>query len=262
MVETDPSLAFELAGLSIEARLEQAIARGDILCSEDGSLRLASVHKSGSYLGKFEGPQPPCIFLNFFLFQQIYTESAVPFGCQHCYKIKIVTKTMRELMAVKEIAEASGRSTKSGTEVDNARNQDLYGTYLYFHGLEEARNAFQHIRRSIDRHPNLGPRITMRIKRGCTNYEQKCGPSDQYKFDPRLELAEAYLFRRFVTNRPAREPALPTERKNEQKHAKWLLKMIAAAYRIGDETYKDFTGGKPVFPPLVDYSVDGEHAPR
>jgi hypothetical protein len=32
-------------------------------------------------------------------------------------------------------------------------------------------------------------------------------------------------------------------------HEHWLLKMITTAYRIGDDTYKDFTGGKPVLQP-------------
>ena len=31
-----------------------------------------------------------------------------------------------------------------------------------------------------------------------------------------------------------------------------MLRLIEIAYRIGDETYKDFTGGKPLFAPMVD----------
>jgi hypothetical protein len=258
MVENDPSLAFEIAGLSIHTRLNQAIERGQVIRDADGKLSLASVHKSDSYIGKFDQFQLQCVFLNRFLFQQIYAESTVPFGCRDCYKVKIVTTTLRQLMAAKEIAESSGHNTKSGAEVDNRRNQDLYGTYLYFQSLDQARKAFQTIRGTIDRHPELGPGIEIRIKRGCTNYEQICGPSDQYKFDPRLELAEAYLFRRFVENKPANEPVLTKEQKREKKHAKWLLKMIAAAYRIGDDTYKDFTNGKPIFSPLVNYSSNNE----
>jgi len=32
-----------------------------------------------------------------------------------------------------------------------------------------------------------------------------------------------------------------------------LMKMVRTAYRIGDDTYKDFTGGKDLFPPTVTY---------
>jgi hypothetical protein len=163
-------------------------------------------------------------------------------------------------MAAKEIAESSGHTSKSGAEVDNRRNQDLYGTYLYFQGLDQARHAFQSIRQNVDDHPDLGPSIVMRIKRGCTNYELRCGPSDQYKFDPRLELAEAYLFRHFVANKSTNEPEEKDQQEKKQrvKYAEWLLKMIATAYRIGDDTYKDFTGGKPVFPALVSYCPNEE----
>ena len=35
-----------------------------------------------------------------------------------------------------------------------------------------------------------------------------------------------------------------------------LLKMVQTAYRIGDDTYKDFTGGKELFPPTVTYDPD------
>src|SRR5436190_20809315 len=139
MVENDPALAVEIAGLSIQARLDQAIERGDVIQDADGTLRLASVHNGDSYISKLNKFRPPCVFLNRFLFQQVYTGTTVPFGCRDCYKIKIVTRTLRELMAAKQIAESSGHNTKSGAEVDSRRNQDLYGNYLYFQGLDQAR---------------------------------------------------------------------------------------------------------------------------
>jgi hypothetical protein len=90
----------------------------------------------------------------------------------------------------------------------------------------------------------------MTIKRGCSNFERKCGPSDQYTFDPRLEALEAYLLQRFVKRPKAK--TVPKEMVNAMR----LLRMIETAYRIGDETYKDFTGGKPLFAPLVSYAPD------
>ena len=48
----------------------------------------------------------------------------------------------------------------------------------------------------------------MLIKRGCTNYERKCGPSNQYTFDPEQEEIERYFFARFTMDlRLRRSPA-------------------------------------------------------
>jgi hypothetical protein len=82
------------------------------------------------------------------------------------------------------------------------------------------------------------------IKRGCTNYEHACGPSDQYTFDPRLAAVEDYFEERFVS---------PPKQEKKYRDAKTLLDLIRIAYRIGDDTYKDFTDGKEVFPPVVTY---------
>jgi hypothetical protein len=154
-------------------------------------------------------------------------------------------------MAVKEIAESTGLTTKSGAEADMPTNPDRYGTYLYFRGLDQARRAYKSLRQTIDQQQRLGPRIEMKIKRGCSNYERKCGPSDQYKFDPHLELAEASLFRRFVRNPP-------TNSRQKELQSMWLLKMIATAYRIGDESYRDFTNDKPLLRPDLNYSLEDE----
>ena len=100
----------------------------------------------------------------------------------------------------------------------------------------------------IDAHPKLGPGVKAVIKRGCTNYEHSCGPSDKYTFDPRLAEIEDYFFAQFAENKP--------KTNKEFDDADKLLKMVRTAYRIGDDTYKDFTGGKELFPPTVTYDPD------
>jgi hypothetical protein len=95
----------------------------------------------------------------------------------------------------------------------------------------------------------------MTIKRGCSNYERKCGPSDRYTFDPGMEAAEAYLAERFVNERPAKRHA------PEAVAAMRKLRLVQIAYRIGDPTYKDFTGGKPLFAPSVDHAVEPDADP-
>ena len=257
----DPRLQLEVGGVTVGARLGRAIAAGTVLRREDGRLSLADdaaasdqIGRKGGFIGQRAPGEPACRFLNDFLFDQAYGEAAVPFGCRACFKIKISTRTLRALMAAKGIAEATGLTTKSGSDVDNPTNTDIYSTYLYFDGLGAARETYRELRKALDQHPHLGPEVAATIKRGCTNYEHKLGPSDRYAFDPRLEDVEAHLAARFVEQKPPR--ATPKQAVTALR----MLRLVRTAYRIGDETYKDFTDGKPLFAPTVSYApeADGE----
>jgi len=252
-------LQVEVGGLTVGERLERAIAAGVVIRREDGRLSLASdaeargeIARKGWFLGQQIPGEPGCHFLNDFLFDQAYGEAAVPFGCRTCFKIKVSTRTLRAMMAVKGLAEATGHTTKSGSDVNNPTNTDLYSTYLYFDGLPAARETYRSIRKEIDEHPQLGPDVAATIKRGCTNYERKLGPSDRYAFDPRLEDAETYLAQRFVDEKPPR--VMP----KDAVMALRMLRLIETAYRIGDETYTDFTDGQPLFAPTVSYALEAE----
>jgi hypothetical protein len=135
--------------------------------------------------------------------------------------------------------------TKSGSEIDNPENPHPYGTYLYLNGINQAREVYRTLRRQIDGHEHLGPNVQMLIKRGCTNYERKCGPSDRYSFDPALGAVEAELSERFI--KPVQP--IPPKVRNPLR----LIEIIKIAYRSGDETYKDFTHGRNLLPPTIAY---------
>jgi hypothetical protein len=178
-----------------------------------------------------------------FLFQGAYAKSAVPYACRNCYKVKVEAKTLRELIAVRKIVGALDVSHKCGPEVDHIYSSNLYGAFMYLDGLDAALRQKESVRDLVDREPLLGPDVPVYIKRGCTPFELACGPSDQYTFFPELQELEPQLFSLFV---PAKRPsALP----KAITFAMW----IATAYRIGDETYLDFTGGKRYYPKLVKY---------
>lgn len=244
-----------MAGRSLAARLAEAIADGRVIRGTDGRLSLPPdpapadpVGRRGGFILKRGRTERPCRFLNGFLFEQVYGRAAVPWGCRSCHKIKVATRSLRALMAVKDLAEATGETTKSGSEVDNPYNQTLFATYLYFDSLEAARRAYPALKAAIDRHADLGPAAVTTLKRGCSNYERACGPSDRYRFDPGQPAAEAYLWQRFAPHRPA------SDAPEGMVDALRLLRLVEIAYRIGDETYKDFTGGRPLHPPPVDYA--------
>jgi hypothetical protein len=251
--DEDRLLSFVVGGKTIGANLEQAVAFGNVFRHADGKLELSrpyshppTVMNLDGYIWRQGDFAQPCVFLNRFMFRHVYGEAAVPFGCRDCYKVKVVSNNLRQLVAIKGIAESVPASSKSGVEVDNPENQQLYGTYFYFLGLDRARAAYKVLREKIDEHRKLGSGIKMLIKRGCTNYERKCGPSDQYKFDARQEEIERHLFARFVED--VGMGAKKTVRDGIQ-----FLEWIRTAYRIGDDTYKDFTDGKDLHPSGVTY---------
>ena len=243
-------LSIEIGGKTIGDRLAEAIAAGHVIVRPDGKFERAKQPQPQDYIQKLGEFERPCGFLNRFMFSHVYGETAVPFGCRNCYKVKVTASTLRELVAVKEISEEFSCAAKSGPEVDNPENQSRYGTYFYLLGLEKARAVYRKLRGMIDAHPKLGPGVKAVIKRGCTNYERSCGPSDKYTFDPRLAEIEDYFFAQFVDKRTKKDIT------KELDDAMKLLKMVQTAYRIGDDTYKDFTGGKELFPPTVTYDPD------
>jgi hypothetical protein len=243
----DSVLSIEIGGKTVGARLEAAIASGGVIRRPDGKFELRK-HRLSPFIARPGEFGPCCSFLNEFMFNHIYGKKAVPIGCRDCYKVKITPQTLRQLMAVKDIAESFPGWTKSGSEVDRDDNQSLYATYLYFIGLDKARAVYRKLRGKIDADAKLGPAIKAVINRGCANYERACGPSDRYTFAPALARIEEYFFSRFA---PAK-----SEHKKRHRDAMALLEMVRIAYRIGDDTYKDFTGGKDLLPPTLSYDPD------
>jgi len=237
--EDDRILAIELGGKPIRAHLEAAEAAGQIARNaQTGTYRLTKpphnrfIRRVAIRPGEFGRT---CKFLNDFLFRTVYGNSTVPWGCRGCHKVKVLSTTMRQLMAVKTISEETPLSTKSGSEL--ASPEHRYATYIYTRSLDEARTTYKTVRARIDADPALGPAIKVIIKRGCTNYETNCGPSDRYALDPRLAEVEDYFHARFEHSPRANRDVENTVNR---------MQIAWTACQIGDETYKDFTGGKEI----------------
>lgn len=254
----DALLATMTAGQGTMAgNLAHAIESGAVIAHDDGRLELSEARSGRRAPARLDGflrsvatrTHLPCAFLNRFLFQQVYAHSVVPYGCRTCFKVKVATPTLRALMAMRDIAETIPHPSKSGPEVDNPTTPHRYATYFYLDGLDQARAVYTLLRERIDASPGLEAGLEMFIKRGCTNYELNCGPSDQYQFDPALELVEAELARRFVP------PELPHDER--MRNAARLVDIIRVAFRIGDETYRDFTGGATLGKSTVRYAPEG-----
>src|SRR5580704_1858081 len=116
----DPRLGLVVAGRTIGANLDAAIARGAVSRDAEGRLQLAErgyrgagdagelaedagpagaslradAERGAGFLYRRRGEPLPCAFLNHFLFGQTYARAAVPLGCSACFKVKIATKTL------------------------------------------------------------------------------------------------------------------------------------------------------------------------
>jgi hypothetical protein len=239
----DELLALKFGGHTVSENIQRAIDAGDLVRKADGHLRLARASEPvADWARVAHGPNLDCKFKFKFLFEQVYAKSAVPYGCSACYKVKIVPRTLRQLVAAWGIGKKIKCRSKWGTDIENRYSQDVYAGYFYLSGLEPARALYRVVREIIDSHPTLGPEVAMSIKRGCSDYEAAVGPSDQYSFAPELGELEAYLREQFCSDRSQGLPPQPM--------ARWL----DVAFRIGDDTYLDFTQGKRLRPKTVAYT--------
>jgi hypothetical protein len=226
-------LALRIGSATVGENLHRAIESGHLVENEDGTLELAGDPKQTvNWIYVSHGPPLGCGFLMSFMFHHAYAESAVPNGCSSCYKVKVVPRTLRELVAAWEIGKRIECKSKWGIDLNNPYSQNTYAGYFYLSGLEAARTLFKLVREALDEDPKLGPDIPMTIKRGCSEYEAKLGPSDRYEFTPGMAELEAYLKTRFRQRKAVHHGSMVV--------AHW----IETAFRIGDDTYLDFTGGK------------------
>ena len=190
----DELLALQVGDATVAENLKRAVEAGELVEEEDGCLRFAEPRQqSQNWATVASGPPLGCDFLMQFLFQQAYAKSAVPQGCSACYKVKVVPRTLRELVAAWGIAKRIECRSKWGVDFNNPYSQNVYAGYFYEVGLDGARALYKVVRDIIDNDPKLGPDVQMSIKRGCSEYEAKLGPSDRYTFAPELKEVEEYL---------------------------------------------------------------------
>lgn len=246
----------KVAGRSVVERINDAVADGRLILDSDGRYRLSSDGASPALLssdtptlstqGSFTAP---CHFLNATVFTIVYGEAQVPYGCRACYKIWIRPGTLRALFALKDVLDGTPYSSKIKVEALNPLSPNVYLGIVYGGDLGATRAAYTALRAAITAAPGLGAEIPMEIRRGCQNYERLCGPSDRYTFDPALEAVEAALAAHFADARPSARP-------KKQREAAARLRMVQIAHQIGDESYKDFTGGKALSLSPVLYAAD------
>lgn len=241
---TDAILAVRIGRRTVAENLVRAIDNGILTRSDDGALSLPPDKDPNQRTIYNDVRWPyPCKKL-LFLFEHIYERAQVPWICRNCYKVKIKPRTVRELVAVLDATVRKPYPSKFQPDIDVPYSPDLYGAYFYADGLEQVRSIYKDVRATLDGDERLKS-VQMVIKRGCTEYEMHCGPSDRYTFPDGLAEIESYLLSRISTLPPSSRPPLPRRL--------FLVQWIKLAYRIGDESYLELTGGRRLFPETVGY---------
>jgi hypothetical protein len=235
-----------VAGRRVADSLAAAVAAGALRPQEDGAWLRPGVGSGPSdWVKESRDASRKCRFHMGVMFDHVYRKRQVPAGCATCFKVKVAPRTLRELVALRDVGHALPYTYKCGLDAAAPFTSGIYGGYFYLHGVDAARTAYQAVRAAVSDHPKLGPATSVFIKRGCTEYEMSCGPSDQYTFTPEQAGIEAAILTHIRI-----EPG-PTNDRNRVKQT--MIHWIKTAYRLGDETYRDFTGGRRLYPAVVRY---------
>jgi len=172
-------------------------------------------------------------------------EAFVPSACQQCWKVVVRPDTLLGLFSLLDLQKHLGRPSKCGIETRPYVN-GLYGGYFYNHSLEEGLECYKIVREKVDETPHLGKDTSVILKRACTEFEKKMGDSSKWVITPKQIYIETLVNKWFVRNDVYREQP---QHAIANVHKKW----IEWAYANGDETYKHFTNGKPLYVPVKTY---------
>jgi len=211
---------------------------------ETGKLQPTDPLHANPSLWRF-GPQLEfsCTLWKEIMFELVFDKAAVPSHCHGCYKVISKPRTLAELIKIETVQQnmkGFGRS-KCGIEARDYTPR-LYGAYWYCDGLEAGYEMLAKVRAVF-------PNIPTILKRGCTEYEMHCGPSDKWEItDDQLELEALTLAH--VDLDPYNIPGeIQPEPFVNDTHWLW----IKWAFSHGDTTYLQFTNGVPLHPDYVSY---------
>lgn len=201
------------------------------------------------------------------MFDQILEKKHVPIACHSCWKVVIMPRNLEELMATWIMQLEIEHPCKCGTEGNRANTNRIYGGYWYNNSIEEGMECYRRITHALKNQiewrtsfagvpirarfgneylPEPGTLPKVILKRGCTEYEQNCGPSDQWVIgEDQVELENIVL--------ESFDLEVSQPKQTENHLASIWMDFIHKAYQWGDPSYKAFTNNNRLFNPPVTY---------
>lgn len=245
------TLDYTIGERTVRDFLLDAIEAGPLRINANGRLEFADAENNlvnWSVIPNGRGTAAPCLFAKRVMFNYVYDRSRIPHCCRNCFKVKVRPKTVQNLKILHDAAHRLPCASKWGPEFDYAYSQDHYGGYMYAISLAHAAEIRRSLRALVAELFGDEDYFEVTIKRGCSEYEFRLGPSDAWEIDPELEAVEAYLFENFES--------LYLENGTLPLFPAIFVNWLYDAYMIGDESYRAFTGGKALFPDMVTYDPE------
>jgi hypothetical protein len=174
-------------------------------------------------------------------------ENYVHSYCRECYKVVIRPQSLIELFDLYELERRLDVPCKCGIERRDTVH-GLYGGYFYNRGLEQGLERLKEVRALVDE--NLSPETPVFLKRYCTEYEigpLSLGDSDKM---PDATQEEKEWEMTVMSHFPKVGVSTP---QSDTQIAYVMRQWIHFAYTNGDQTYKEFTDGNPLFKGYVTY---------
>lgn len=172
----------------------------------------------------------------------------IPSTCLNCWKVVVIPRSFHELLQIyqleKELSEEDPECwCKCGVESRDSVNRH-YGGYFYTSSKGEGLRRYKIVREAVNKYVN--PQIDILLKRYCTEFEHRYGPSDKYKQPPGAKEIEKEVFSKIEFKQQARKQPEWIRRHVIQR---WML----FAWGRADPTVQLYNDSKPLFPKYVTY---------
>lgn len=170
----------------------------------------------------------------------------LPYPCLQCWKVVVRPRNLDEHFELWEIQKDLGRPSKLGMEV-RPSVCGLWGGYFYNDSLQEGAECWKEVREAVS--GRISEDVPVILKRGCTEFEHSFGPSDHWDD---LITDDVRRTCDIVAN-----AVVPTEKLKQLDFVAdhTVRNWIQWAYQNGDMTYLNYTDGKPLYSPYVQYQV-------
>lgn len=243
----NPNLYQEISAWNLVPRLEAAglLGAGRYVDVDDRKLhKFPAIDIDPNWI--YVNPNPDLLCMEYQAIVKGF--GFIPQKCLSCWKIVVMPRSFHELMLLYDLemkmVEDNPRCwCKCGIEVREFVPRN-YGGYFYTQGFESGKTRYKTVRREVDEH--ISPDVQVILKRYCTEFELRFGPSDRYKQPEGSKDIEKYFWENTDIQTGAR-----TQPKFIREHTigNWMV----FAWGRGDKTVILYNNGEPLFPPSLTY---------
>ena len=168
--------------------------------------------------------------------------------CLDCWKIVVQPNTFNQLMLLLELEEQIAQEhpkywCKCGVE-ERPFVPRHYGGYFYTRSHDEGQERKQFVKQAVKEH--ISPKINVTLKRYCTEFELRLGPSNLYRQpEGAKELESEFWENVYIKSGAIKQPRYV----REYVISKWML----FAWDRADATVMKYNNDQPLFEPSVIY---------